>query len=306
MAATTASTRTVLKLLDSGASPYAQKVRIALREKGIPFECITPSGIGTGAASTDLDKYSLRREVPTLIVVPTTSSSSSGADAGATQSVSDSATILEYIEDAYPSQTPLRATSAFDRARARELEMTMTSAYEPITWAYAEIVNGNRIPHNATLKERLIAKAKADAKQVQYWLEDQLAQREYFHADGAKFGYADIVVAPFIQRSMYHGLGPQRDSQLGQWLDRIQQRASVKKTFEEFDAAIEGLMTRLGNFTSEANANKPREEKAKRLYRDHRLEWLIKSGAIDAVKDAIDQETVRFAPLPDIDLAKQQ
>ena len=33
----------LLKLIDHPVSPYAQKIRILLREKGLPFECVTPS-----------------------------------------------------------------------------------------------------------------------------------------------------------------------------------------------------------------------------------------------------------------------
>ena len=40
----------MLKLYDHPLSPYAQKVKIALREKGQPFEALTPGGLGAGGA----------------------------------------------------------------------------------------------------------------------------------------------------------------------------------------------------------------------------------------------------------------
>ena len=40
----------MLKLYDHPLSPYAQKVKIALREKGQPFETLTPGGLGAGGA----------------------------------------------------------------------------------------------------------------------------------------------------------------------------------------------------------------------------------------------------------------
>jgi hypothetical protein len=41
----------MLKLYDHPFSPYAQKVKIALREKGQAFEALMPQGIGSGGAA---------------------------------------------------------------------------------------------------------------------------------------------------------------------------------------------------------------------------------------------------------------
>ena len=44
----------MLKLYDHPLSPYAQKVKIALREKGQAFETLTPGGLGAGGAQGEL------------------------------------------------------------------------------------------------------------------------------------------------------------------------------------------------------------------------------------------------------------
>lgn len=286
-------TPTQLRLIDSAASPYAQKVRIALREKGIPFETFMPEGLGSGLPSNDLDKFSLRKEVPTLIIDSTTS-------------ISDSAIILEYIEDTYPDQgLSLRAISPIHRATARELEMIMATSYEPITWGFAEVNQGHRAHFDLRIKKQLEEKAATDLKYMQNWLEVKLDGKEYFHADGTSFGIADIIVAPFVKRGQFHGLGPDSNTPLGQWLDRIAQRPSVQETFAEFESGVKVLMSRLANFASEENRKKDTNERARRLYRDHRLEWIIKSGGLHLVKKAVDEDTIRFAPLPVIEPASK-
>ena len=34
----------------------------------------------------------------------------------------------------------------------------------------------------------------------------------------------------------------------------------------------------------------------KREYRDHRLEWMIKSGGLDVVANGLERNNIRFAP----------
>src|SRR5262245_38448179 len=98
----------MLLLYDHPLSPYAQKCRIAMREKGIAFEARLPAAIGSG---TGLEPAFVtanpRAEVPALV--------------DGDLHVFDSTVILEYIEDRWP-EPPLRPVSPADRARARMLE----------------------------------------------------------------------------------------------------------------------------------------------------------------------------------------
>ena len=57
----------MLKLYDHPLSPYAQKVKIALREKGQPFEMLTPGGLGAGGAQGEFIQANPRAEVPALV-----------------------------------------------------------------------------------------------------------------------------------------------------------------------------------------------------------------------------------------------
>src|SRR5580658_3614760 len=88
-------------------SPYAQKVKIALREKGVPFEVALPGGLGAGGAVGDFVRANPRAEVPALI----------DGDA----EIFDSTIILEYIEDKWPTPPLLPPTPAA-RAKVRMIE----------------------------------------------------------------------------------------------------------------------------------------------------------------------------------------
>ena len=57
-----------MRLYDHPLSFYAQKVKIALREKGLAFEAVLPDDFGTGRRDTPFAAANPRGEVPTLVV----------------------------------------------------------------------------------------------------------------------------------------------------------------------------------------------------------------------------------------------
>lgn len=167
-----------LFLWDHPVSSYAQKVRIALREKQIHFEFETPKGGGSGSANATDPSFSDRNpriEVPTLV------------DGGL--KIFDSTIILEYIEDKYPN-IPLHAPDPAGRARARMIEDICDTQYEAVNWAMGEIETFKRAEGEqaALLKEQ----AKDQTRQLQAWLTEQLGDWEWF--GGEKFGWADVCV----------------------------------------------------------------------------------------------------------------
>lgn len=108
-----------LFLHDHPASSYAQKVRLALREKGIPFDREVPEGLGAGQQIPSLAKINPRLEVPALV--------------DGDFKIFDSKVILGYLEDKYP-ETPLLPKDAKARAQARLIEEVCDSQYEAINW----------------------------------------------------------------------------------------------------------------------------------------------------------------------------
>ena len=57
-----------LRLYDHPLSPYSQKIKIALREKGVPFEACLPTGLGSGEQNDGLGAANPRGEVPALVL----------------------------------------------------------------------------------------------------------------------------------------------------------------------------------------------------------------------------------------------
>src|SRR6266436_4132116 len=95
----------MLTLYDDVFSPYARKVRIALYEKGVPFERVR--ALHGDCNRTDFLHVNPRAEVPALI-----------DDSFA---LYDSTIICEYIEERYPEQ-PLYPLDPRARAKCRLVE----------------------------------------------------------------------------------------------------------------------------------------------------------------------------------------
>jgi glutathione S-transferase/RNA polymerase-associated protein len=254
----------MLKLYEHPLSPYAQKVKIALYEKGIPFEAAIPNLFGDPEA--DFLTSSPRREVPSLI------------DGDFT--VFDSTVILEYLEDRWP-EPPLRPRSPEERARSRMLEDQCDTYVEPINWGLAEI----RVFGRATgeLADRITTRAGEQLAGVHRWLERELGERPHFHGDA--FGWGDLSVWPYVAGAAMNGFAPPAGTRLAAWLDRTSARESTRKCAEAVGAVMAsfqnlGPLVESGAFVRE--------------YRDHRLEWMIRSGGMQVVLDGIARKNIRF------------
>ena len=96
----------MMKLLSATPSPYARKVRIALAEKGLPFELITEVPWN---ADTTTPQYNPLEKVPVLILEDGTT-------------VYESRYILEYLEVKFP-HPPMFPKAPDDLLAARRLEV---------------------------------------------------------------------------------------------------------------------------------------------------------------------------------------
>ncbi len=249
-------------------SPYAQKVKISLREKGIEFETRLPAGIGTGSTPDDFMKGNPRGEVPFL----------RDGDAA----IFDSTIILEYIEDNWPTP-PMLPKSPLERARVRLIEDVMDCHYEPINWGLGELNNFKRA--TGELKDRIMTRAGEQIAGLHAWLERELGDREWFNGDN--FGWGDLSVVPYINGSAGSGFTPPKGSKLEAWHKRAMSRESVSTSAQEAVDSISGMQDVSG--AVEAGL-------FKREYRDHRLEWMIKSGGLDVVLKGLEKDNIRFTP----------
>lgn len=260
----------MIRLYDHPLSPYGQKVKIALREKGLAFETVAPGGLGAGGAAGAFVEANPRAEVPALI--------------DGEVRVFDSTVILEYLEDAYPSPPLLPATPA-ERARVRMLEEVMDTHFEPIAWGLSELRWFKRAEGDTAAA--IEAAAARQASGFYAWLERQLGERDWFN--GEAFGWGDLAVVPFLNGLSGQGLRPPEGSRLAAWMARANGRPSVVETVAEIAA-----MARSAGMANVAEL----VEKGlfKREYRDHRLEWMIKSGGVEVVLKGLERGNIRFSP----------
>ncbi len=255
-------------LYDHPLSSYAQKVKIALREKGVAFERTLPDDFGTGRRDTHFATLNPRGEVPVLLPDGNTP-------------IFESTIILEYIEERWPEPRLLPA-DPLARSRARMTEEVCDTQYEAVNWGFGELLWFRRA--EGALAETLKARAVRDTQALQRWLTDRLGSADWF--GGGDFGWADAAVAPMVNRSVHYGLGPEPGSPLERWHARLGQRPALADTFAEFDEAAARM---------EAAADFYRAGGRRREYRDHRLEWMIRSGGIDIVLNGLRDQTIRFS-----------
>jgi glutathione S-transferase/RNA polymerase-associated protein len=255
----------MVTLYEHPLSPYAQKVKIALYEKEVPFEAVVPNFLG--GSDPAFAAASPRLEVPSLVDGDTV--------------VFDSTIILEYIEDRWP-QPPLLPAPAADRARVRMIEELCDTYHEAINWAIAEI----RVFGRATgaFADTLLARAEQQIRGMYQRLERELGSREYFN--GERFGWGDLSVYPYVAGSTGHGFAPASPSRLAAWLERVSRRDSVQRCAAAAREALAGFQN-LGPIIEQGLVV--------REYRDHRLEWMMRSGGTSIVLDGMQKQNIRFS-----------
>jgi glutathione S-transferase/RNA polymerase-associated protein len=267
----TKDTAMALRLYDHPLSPYGQKVKIALIEKGIEFEGMLPNAIGSGQVDDTFASANPRGEVPALI----------DGDAA----IFDSTVIIEYIEDKWPKPALLPKTP-LDRARVRMLEDVMDTHFEGITWGLSEVRNFGRA--EGALAERLEANAATELGRWYEWLGRQLGSRKWFNGDA--FGWGDLCVVPFVNGASSFGHRPAAGSALSDWLARANERDSVRTvSAEAAKMAMQGASAGMQAVRQMLQAGL-----FKREYRDHRLEWMVRNGAIEVVQTGLERRNIRF------------
>ncbi len=262
-------------VFDHPLSPYGQKVKIALLEKGVEFEAPLPGGLGSGTTDADeaartFARISPRGEVPALL--------------DGDMAVFDSSVILEYIEERWP-EPPLLPSTPAERARVRMLEETMDTHFEAITWGLSEIRNFGRA--SGVLAETLLSRGAEQIAAWYAWLEARLDGREWFNGD--RFGYGDLSVVPFVNGAAGFGHRPPPGSGLAAWHERANARDSVAQC-----ARAAAAVALDDNVSLEAVRQAMEQGLFKREYRDHRLEWMIKTGGISVVEQGLEKGNIRF------------
>ena len=163
------------------------------------------------------------------------------------------------------------------------LEELCDTYYEAINWAIFEIrvfQRASGISPSGWRRAPPSQRAGCNA-----YLERALDGRACFNGD--TFGWGDLAVIPFVHAAALTGAPPAAGSRLGDLARRAScsARASPAPSRRRpqsmtglRDAAAAG---RIGSV--------PRE------YRDHRLEWMLRSGGVDIVLDGMRKGNIRFS-----------
>lgn len=218
----------VLELYHNAMSVCAQKVRIALAEKGIAY---TPHALDIRAGEARTPAYLALNPngvVPTLVVDG--------------RPIIESTIICEYLDDAFPA-VPLRPTDPIERAAMRlwtiRPDAGMHKAFGLLSFAIAfrhQNTNtqfANRKPSEAILDLMSVIEHGLDSPEiglrigvVSKLLTDmsrRLADREWLAGDA--FSLADIAMLPYVCRlrdleQSWLWADGSRHAAVGAWLER--------------------------------------------------------------------------------------
>jgi glutathione S-transferase len=236
----------MLTLYDDVFSPYARKVRIALYEKGIPFERVR--ALHGDCNRTDFLHVNPRAEVPALV-------DESGA------ALYDSTIICEFLEDLYPDP-PLYPPDARSRAKCRLVEDLADTQLDAALYAVTVVELGRGEVH-AEMHEA----AGRDVERLFRELEDLLGPDPFFcHS----FSVADIAVVPHLMVATFLGfpLDSARHPRLARWLDVVQNRPALMRDNSDVIDTLQCLQAE----------QRPAFDPYRVQWRSDRLEWVIKNG----------------------------
>jgi glutathione S-transferase/RNA polymerase-associated protein len=235
----------MLTLFDDVFSPYARKVRLALYEKGVPFERIR--ALHGDCNRTDFLHVNPRAEVPALL--------------DGDFALYDSTIICEYLEGRYPTP-PLYPADDRLRAKCRLVEDLADTQLDAALYAITIVEFGRRETH-AEMHEA----AARDMDRLYGELEGLLGDSDFFCGS---YSLADIAVAPHVSAASFLGfdLDPDRHPRLLAWLGRVQERPAMVRD----NADLLETLTRLQQEST------PGFDPYRVQWRSDRLEWVIKNG----------------------------
>jgi glutathione S-transferase len=229
-----------MKLYSGPISLFTAKVRIALAEKGLPYERVE---VGYSLQNaylphhSDVARLNPKGEVPVLV--------------DGELVAYDSTIILEYLEDRYPDRA-LYPTNPADRARCRQLEAFGDEILFPDLWTLIEEVIYGGKTDSPDLRQ--IADAQKNISEHHSHLDRQFRKGDYLVRE---FSVADITNFIFVNAAAMLG-APVGDgfARLETWLERVAERPAVK-------AEIAAMQEFLQKSQSDTQGESPRQPPAK-------------------------------------------
>lgn len=198
----------MIRLFEYPPSSNCQKVRLALVEKGLPYESVM----------VNLRKNEQKR--PEYLAINPYGLVPAMEDNGIV--MYESTIINEYLEEAYP-QTPLLPQDLGLRTRARILEDFRDNHLYPAMKAVSRVTRG--IDSKDWDRGAIAAAFESIAPMFQR-LEDELAGMEYLVGS---YGIADIAFTPNLARQIELGVGlPEKFPRVRAWVERLMRRPNYQ------------------------------------------------------------------------------
>ncbi|XP_062212625.1 probable glutathione S-transferase GSTU1 [Phragmites australis] len=195
-----------LQLLDFWVSPFGQRCRIALAEKGLPYEYLEQDLMGNKSELL-LRANPVHKKIPVLL-----------HDG---RPVCESLIILHYLDEAFPDKPALLPSDPYARAQAR---------------FWADYVDkkvydcGSRLWR---LKGEPQAQARKEMLEILRTLEGELGDKKFF--GGEAFGFVDVAFVPltawFLSYERFGEFSVEEVCpRLAAWAKRCGERESVAKS----------------------------------------------------------------------------
>ncbi|XP_023517213.1 probable glutathione S-transferase parA [Cucurbita pepo subsp. pepo] len=158
-------------ILDCILSPFCMRVKIALNEKGVSYESKEEDLFGWKGGKSELLLKSnpIHKKVPVLL--------HNG------NPLNESSNIVTYIDETWPSSSPLLPSSPYERARARFwIDYIDKKVFE----------TGGKIWRSNGDEQEV---AKKEFIEILKQLEEALGDNDFF--GGERFGIVDVIAIPF-------------------------------------------------------------------------------------------------------------
>ena len=260
----------MLKLFEHPLSPYARKVKIVLELAGIPYQRVFVNPVALDRdVLAQFAAASPRLEVPCLV-----------DDDGT--AVFDSTVMLEYLDEKRPDRSA-RPASPAERARVRMLEELCDTELEAVNWGLMEIRFFRRA--EGAEADAILATAARQLDRLWARLDRELDGRAWMNGD--RFGRGDAAVYPHVTGSAFFGAPlDAKYARLAAWAARCAEHPAVKADAAQLAQWIKDNMG--------GDASGTQGMPIVRQYRDHRLEWMMKSGGTAIVLRGLEAGTIRF------------
>jgi glutathione S-transferase len=207
-----------LQLLDFWVSPFGQRCRIALDEKGLPYEYLEQD-LGNKSELL-LRSNPVHKKIPVLL--------------HGGRPVCESLIIVQYIDEAFPSAgNQLLPADPYQRAQAR---------------FWADYIDKKLYDCGTRLwktKGEQQQQARREMLEILRTLEERaLGDGKPYLGGGDAFGFADVALVPFtswfLTYERYAEFSVERECpRLAAWAKRCAERDSVKKNLQPPEKAYE-------------------------------------------------------------------